>query len=241
MPVGLIVLPWTSRAPARWREAVTVAHDAGAAWCFVLAPPFLSLVDARGQATRKAQEFRMPQVFERPSCARFLLLCRPSAFDPIARGGRDAPASVLDVLLGQAAGHQSRVRRDLERGVLSAVSSLGDVLDGRTLSKFDEALTLIYRVLFLLFAESRELVPRRHPAYAGSYAIGALCRDAMGAAPAPGLWDALAAITRLSRSGLHDADLIVRPFNGRLFARAAAPSLEPAASDRARDGGRRPP
>ncbi len=38
-----------------------------------------------------------------------------------------------------------------------------------------------------------------------------------------GSWDALAAITRLSRLGCRTDDLIVRPFNGRLFARRAAP------------------
>ena len=43
-----------------------------------------------------------------------------------------------------------------------------------------------------------------------------------------GLWESLAAITRLSRSGCRVDDLIVRPFNGRLFARSAAPSLEAA-------------
>ena len=95
------------------------------------------------------------------------------------------------------------------------------------LTPFDEALTLVYRVLFLLFAESRELVPSRHPIYARGYALGSLCRDAMAADRVPGLWEGLAAVTRLSRAGVNTGDLIVRPFNGRLFARAAAPSLEP--------------
>jgi hypothetical protein len=226
-PIGLLVLPWTSRPSARWREAAEIADDAGARWCFVLAPPFLSLVDARPQATRKAQDFRLPQVFAPRSCARFLLMCRPAAFDPAPPGSVVASPPSLDVLLARAAAHQSRVRRDLEHGVLSAIGALSDVLDGRSLAKFDEALTLIYRVLFLLFAESRDLVPRRHPLYAESYAIGALCRDAIGTHATPGLWEALAAITRLSRTGLRDADLIVSPFNGRLFARTAAPSLEP--------------
>lgn len=234
IPVGLLVLPWASRAPSRWREAVAIAHDAGARWCFVLAPPYLSLVDARGQAARKAQDFRMPQVFGRRSCARFLLLCRPAAFAGVAGGARES-LPPIESLLDRAASHQGRVRRDLEHGVLSALGSLSAVLGGRSSATSraaraaipDEALTLIYRVLFLLFAESRELVPRHHPAYAGSYEIGALCREAMAGSTAPGLWDALAAITRLSRTGLRDADLIVRPFNGRLFARASAPSLEP--------------
>jgi hypothetical protein len=41
-----------------------------------------------------------------------------------------------------------------------------------------------------------------------------------------GLWEGLAAVTRLSRTGCRVDDLIVRPFNGQLFARRAAPSVE---------------
>ena len=95
-------------------------------------------------------------------------------------------------------------------------------------SVFDESLTIVYRILFLLFAESRDLVPRDHPIYRRAYSIGdALpgCAERSRGAPT-GSWDGLAAITRLSRRGCRTDDLIVRPFNGRLFARAAAPSLE---------------
>ena len=71
-------------------------------------------------------------------------------------------------------------------------------------------------------------MPRHHPAYGPAYALGSLCRDAAhgDAGRRPGLWEGLAAVTRLSRAGCETGDLIVRPFNGRLFARASAPSLE---------------
>ena len=92
---------------------------------------------------------------------------------------------------------------------------------------FSEALTIVYRVLFLLFAESRALVPQQHPRYGPGYSVTSLCRDALSGNPdAPSAWDGLAAITRLSRLGCDSEHLIVRPFNGRLFARSAAPALE---------------
>ena len=126
---------------------------------------------------------------------------------------------------------QDAVRADLQTGVVSAIAAIGPVLPrgeaARADAQFGEALTLVYRVLFLLFAESRELVPSLHPAYGPAYALGSLCRDASrDPGGADGLWDGLAAVTRLSRAGCESADLIVRPFNGRLFARASAPSLE---------------
>ena len=120
---------------------------------------------------------------------------------------------------------------DLQRGVVDALGALGCALDRRSASAtpeafFNEALTLVYRMLFLLFVESRDLVPRGHGVYGRAYSIGSLSRSALAGEPPTGLWEGLAAITRLSRIGCQTDDLIVRPFNGRLFARAAAPSLE---------------
>src|SRR5690606_4893585 len=89
----------------------------------------------------------------------------------------------------------------------------------------DETLTLVYRILFLLFVESRRLVPNHSPIYRRSYAMSRFCRAAARGA-AVGLWDAFAATTRLSRMGCHTEDLRVVPFNGALFAKVAAPVLE---------------
>ena len=144
----------------------------------------------------------------------------------------DDPAATtapIDQLVLRGASFQDRVREDLQVGVRRALASLGTVVrrpPATTGEIVDEALTIVYRVLFLLFVESRDLVPCQHPIYGGVYSIGALCRTALERASAPGLWTGLAAITRLLRHGCSVDDLIVRPFNGRLFARAAAPSLE---------------
>ncbi len=99
----------------------------------------------------------------------------------------------------------------------------------RTLSvpdSFEQALTIVYRMLFLLFAEARALVPLWHPIYRDSYSLEAL-RDAAEQLPrTPGLWDALRAIARLAHAGCRAGDLQVTPFNGRLFAPARTPLAE---------------
>jgi len=91
---------------------------------------------------------------------------------------------------------------------------------------FEQALTIVYRMLFLLFAEARALVPLWHPIYRESYSLEALRDTAEQSLPAPGLWDALRAIARLAHAGCRAGDLQVTPFNGRLFAPARTPLAE---------------
>ncbi len=226
-PVALIVAPWASRASLAWRELLIAARAIGADWCFLLGPPFLSLVDVRGHASRRGLEFRMPHVLQPASFGPFWALAHAGAFDAPVRGA----LTDLDALVAAASGFQDRVRADLQIGVTAALRALRPVVSAGA-NGFDEALTLVYRMLFLLFAESRDLVPRSHPIYAGAYALGSLCQAAAGGHQ-PGLWDGLAAITRLLRTGCRIDDLVVAPFNGRLFARASATTLE-AGSPKAR-------
>ena len=232
-PVAMLVLPWASRPSAAWRDLVGHARAVGAAWGFVLAPPHLSLVDVSAHAIRRSVDFTLPEVFEGPSFPAFWALANARSFaHPPSDGRRPAPAGI-DRIVAASTVFRDGVRRDLQVGVMEALTALATVVDGGMASRFDEALTIVYRVLFLLFAESRDLVPRRHPVYGVGYTIGSLARQALDARPgaaggqARGLWDGLGALTRLSRMGCDTGDLIVRPFNGRLFARHAAPSVEP--------------
>ena len=86
-----------------------------------------------------------------------------------------------------------------------------------------DALTIVYRILFLLFAEARGLVPQWHPVYRESYTIESLRPLAEGGGAPAGLWQALQAIARLAHRGCTAGTLRVVPFNGRLFAPSAAP------------------
>ena len=106
---------------------------------------------------------------------------------------------------------------------------------------FEQALTIVYRMLFLLFAEARALVPLWHPIFRDSYSVEALRDIAEGPAfaqrpgvelrrgrpqAAVGFWDALRAIARLAHAGCRAGDLRVTPFNGRLFSPARTPLAE---------------
>jgi hypothetical protein len=91
---------------------------------------------------------------------------------------------------------------------------------------FEQALTIVYRLLFLLFAEARALVPLWHPVYRESYSIEAIRDVAERSGSAAGLWDALRAIARLAHAGCRAGDLRVTAFNGRLFAPARTPLAE---------------
>jgi len=246
-PVGLHVLGWrgwAARPPAVWRDAVATARGHGAAWCWVLAPPHLSLVPARGHASRRALEFTFPDALAPGASGILLTLGHAAAFEPAGRQPGRAGDATLDAWLRDAAGYHARLQGDLQTGVVEALRALTRVLRGRaahTPSAFDESLTLVYRILFLLFAESRALVPIHHPIYREAYTLSGLCQDAMQTGTV-GFWDALAAITTLSRTGGQVDSLRVFPFNGHLFSRRAAPSLEsdrrpagPTPRSRARD------
>lgn len=224
--VALVVRPWASRPAARLRQTFGLARAIDAAWCLVLAPPFLSVVTVRGHATRRAVDIALPHAVAPPGRDVFLALTRHDMFDPSdARGGR----TPLDALVERAARFQDCVRRDLHAGVESALASIGEALAdaGRRggSDTRDESLTVVYRILFLLFAESRDIVPHARSIYARAYAMSVLCRAAVTNG-ARGTWEALAATTRLARAGCRAAGLDATAFNGPLFARRGAPAME---------------
>lgn len=209
----LVLAPWATRPSRVWR-GLRQADDS--TWCLLVAPPFVSVVDLRGHSMRRSVDFRLPDALDSRSFPAFVTACSAGA--------------TLDALVKDGARFQDGVRADLQAGVVEALAAIRPVLSSRacrSAHEFSEALTIVYRVLFLLFAESRALVPQEHPRYALGYSVTSLCRDALSGDPdRPSAWDGLAAVTRLSRLGCDSEHLIVRPFNGRLFARSAAPALE---------------
>ena len=143
---------------------------------------------------------------------------------------------LLDVAVTLSEAHRTAVRDSLQAGVHDALTQLGEAfrradatrsrrrrhLDA-DLATTNESLVVVYRILFLLFAEARGLVPRWHPVYRDGYTIEAL-RGPVETLPRPrGLWEALQAIARLAHRGCRAGALRVPPFNGRLFSPAHAP------------------
>lgn len=122
------------------------------------------------------------------------------------------------------------VTRSLRGGVLEASTQVFAALLARERSRtvadvFDQSLTIVYRLLFLFFAEARALVPLWNPVYRESYSAESLRTLALQG-NAVGLWDTLRAMSKLAHSGCHAGDLKVTAFNGRLFSPARTPAAE---------------
>src|SRR5262249_11320362 len=130
----------------------------------------------------------------------------------------------LDALVVASDHHAMAVCRSLRAGVLEASTSVMTTLvesarRGRSrepTEAFEQALTIVYRMLFLLFAEARALVPVWHPIYRDSYSVDSIRAAAERPGGQTGLWDALRAVARLAHAGCRIGDLRVTPFNGRL-------------------------
>jgi len=220
----LLSLPWIATPGAVSREALRLGIDEGAAWALVCNGRSLRIVDCRRPWSRAAIEFDFERLTISPAgIAALWTLARASV---VSAAG---PQS-LSTLVAASDAHASGVCRSLSDGVLAALPKLAASLErtSRTAapSSFDQALTLIYRILFLLFAEARALVPTWHEVYRDAYTVGRLIDRASAARDDRGLWDALQAISRLAHSGCIAGDLVVTAFNGRLFSPRYAPLAE---------------
>ena len=235
--VSLLVGLWTDDLDTLWRAAIRAAIDRHAEWCLCANGHQLRLVDATRTYSRAYLQFELEKAAEDPRTFATLwgVLRRPMFQADVA-----GPAPIARVF-DMSARHGAAVSRALRLGVIEAV---GLLLSGLLQSKsrasasaerlaagFDESLTLVYRVLFLMFAEARGLVPNWHPVYRDRYTIESL-RDladnsaAHGGDGARGLWEALQAIARLAHRGCHAGTLVVPAFNGRLFSPAHTPMAE---------------
>lgn len=188
-------------------------------WWIGVNGPTLRVMDVSRAYTRRTLDFDLQRIEDEDqalSVLRALLSC----------SGERMPA--LEDLIARSAAHRVSVGRSLQAGVDDALAGLvsGFERARRRPSRdasFGDALTVVYRILFLLFAEARGLVPQWHPIYRDSYTIESL-RPIVEAGGSPaGLWESLQAISRLAHRGCNAGTLRVVPFNGRLFAPSAAP------------------
>jgi len=224
VPVGLLVSPFAERLDALWRPAVVNARAAGARWCLLFNATHLRVVDAGRLYSRRYAEISLEAAATDPRAA--AALRQIAGARALNTGEGDVG---LSALIADSERHTASVCRSLRDGVLTASEHLLRALASpRTPTPdiaFEQALTIVYRLLFLLFAEARALVPVWHPVYRESYSVEQL-RDAAAAGRAHGTWEALRAIARLAHAGCSAGDLQVTPFNGRLFAPARTPLAE---------------
>ena len=209
-----------------WRDVTRRGISLDAGWVLCTNGRELRLVDTQRTYSRAYLQFDLQQTADhQPTFSVFWALLREEAFRCEA-----GEAPLIYEIIRASARHGQAVGRSLRVGVIDAVQhllcglnqcgrhELGDLLD--------ESLTVVYRLLFLMFAESRGLVPNWHPIYRESYTIESLRERAERPGKAPGLWEALQAIARLAHAGCRTGSLVVPPFNGRLFSPARAPIAE---------------
>ena len=224
--VALVVAPFGSRLDPCWRTAVLAARQRNAGWAVLYNGVALRLVDASRLHARRHLEFDL-DLAAHPAGLQALWLT-------LAASALDTDHASTRTLVAASDEHASDVCRSLRDGVLSASAGLlGALLAGRNGRRappihesFEQALTIVYRLLFLLFAEARALVPLWHPVYRESYSVDALRAASERSEHTPGLWDAVRAMARLAHAGCRAGDLQVTPFNGRLFSPARTPLAE---------------
>ena len=225
----LLVAAWGAPLDDAWGAVASESARMGCTWVLCFNGRSLRLCDGRNTFARGHLEFDLEAVADHPA-AMALLWGTLRA---------DAVHVITAAIVDDSARHGVAVSASLRLGVRDALLLLlrGMLASGarraaprtdsvRLAWTLDQAITIVYRVLFLLFAESRSLVPTWHPVYRRSYTIEGLCRQADTPGSERGIWEALQAVSRLAHAGCHAGSLVVSPFNGRLFAPARAPLAE---------------
>lgn len=215
------VAPWGARLDSRWRTATIAARGAGSRWAVLFNGTHVRLLDGTSRYAGRWLEIDLDTAAdERATFAALWLVARA-----------ESVAGELATLVDASDAFAADVCRSLGEGVLLASGQVLDVVIGRrrrppdVQHAFEQALTVVYRMLFLLFAESRGLVPMWHPLYRRSYSIEAL-RVAAERGRTDGLWEAVRAVSRLAHAGCQTGPLQVTPFNGRLFDARRTPFVE---------------
>ncbi len=220
---ALLVTAWNQDPATAWRAAVRHGIAQSLRWCLCVTGPFVRIFDATRTYARRFAQFDLEITTRDPvSLALLWTLLNHEAFSSLE--------SALDRAVAASDQHRAEVRASLQEGVHEALLCLlrafGAARGRRAAnisSLFDESLIVIYRILFLLFAEARRLVPTWHPTYRDSYTVESLRNPTECQQKPAGLWESLQAIARLAHRGCRAGALQVTPFNGRLFSPVDAP------------------
>ena len=145
----------------------------------------------------------------------------------------------LETALAEGRRYEERVAQDLsgtvfERAFPDLIRSLSDAMGGELPEVREAALTFLYRLLFLLYAEDRGLLPVNDLRYE-DYSLRKRVRDDIAQRTERGntfsgiastYYDHLTTLFQLIDRG--DASIGLPPYNGGLFAPEAAPLLNEA-------------
>ena len=213
----VVVVAWSEPLDNVWRDIVRDGIRADARWGICCNGLALRIVDAHRTWTRAFLEFDL-MLLDDEEASRAVL------WNTLHRDAMERQPSFLEVAASSSARHGVQVCNALGKGVLEAIALIFGALAPRSAAEprtlFEHSLTVLYRVLFLLFAEARGLVPMWHPIYRERYTIDAIVATLMAGRRYRGIWDAILAISRLAHGGCRAGELRVTAFNGRLFSPA---------------------
>ncbi|WP_051814658.1 type IIL restriction-modification enzyme MmeI [Streptomyces iakyrus] len=224
---------------ARWREVPLALLTNGREW---------ALVHARPKEAQTVAVFDADLWFEEPLLLRAfasLLHARRAALP--ARDREGAHTSSLAALFARTAEQQAEVTDTLGKQVRAAVALLvgelsrldresgGDLLAGvRDKQVYEGALTVMMRLVFLLYAEEQRLLPSGDALYDASYGVGPLYDDLCEARDLHGgelgdrraaAWPRLAALFAAIHGGCLHEELWIPAYGGSLFDPARFPWL----------------
>ena len=225
-------MPWARDPATATREISRLALEHGVRFAIATNGRVLRLVDATRPSARGALDFDLDRCQIDASALTALRALAGASAGPTAH---DTSTSILMQAIAASDRAGVQVCQSLRHGVRDALGSIREAIERATsrpsgsrarAARHDEALTAVYRILFLLFAEARRLVPIWHPVYRDGYTLAALRSRLETRANVRGTWAALQAMARLAHAGCEIGDLRVAAFNGRLFAPAHAPLLD---------------
>jgi hypothetical protein len=220
----VLVTGWGNGLEHAWRSSVIHAIAADARWCVCCNGRAIRLVDARRTWSRDYLEFDTAMLGQEQAAQQILwTLLRAAAMS--------SRPPLLDRAVDSSRRHGMHVCRVLGDGVLDALGLLvGTLAAGKRRPPmpvlFEQSLTVLYRVLFLLFAEARGLLPLWHPIYRDRYSLDAIVTTLLRGQRYRGLWQAVRAISKLAHAGCNAGELRVNAFNGRLFAPSQADTFD---------------
>jgi hypothetical protein len=229
--LAVVVSGWSDPLDRVWRWSVIHAIGADARWCLCCNGRAVRLVDAQRTWSREYLEFDCQMLgCERSAQLVFWTVLRAAAF------ASEPP--LIDRVVDLSHRHGVQVCRVLGDGVLEALALLVGTLASRQREAamprhqtampvlFEQSLTVCYRVLFLLFAEARGLLPLWHPVYRDRYSLDTIVTTLLRGQRYRGLWQAIQAISRLAHAGCSAGELRVNAFNGRLFSPSQAEAFD---------------
>ncbi len=184
--------------------------------------------------TRGYVEFDLENIFTNRNYEDFRALyrlCHASRFVP--RGNEEEAEAPLESLYQVALATGVKVGEDLQSNVVEALETLGNGFLDQEIRKaleeggqeeaeayYQDLLRIVYRLLFLLFAEQRGMMADRGDLYTKEYSISALRERAerrQSRDHQTDLWEGLKVTFRIVGQGVDEDDLQVPAYNGSLF------------------------